>query len=225
MIVIAVLASAALPALTQQFMNMAEQKTAMDINNIENAALAYYVKNNVWPTSITPVTGFSTDLESNGYLPSGWNATNPFGNVYSISSTVSLLTVSTQVVSNTQSSIAYQLPTSSYSGNVVSSSVPIPGVSSHGYGPLVQQNIGQTYTATSDGNIQSFNRVSNNNDVIYGFVNGTQVCGGGTASGANGTGPEGTGAEYPCNFTVAKGDSYIVETPGFGTAVMYFRSS
>jgi prepilin-type N-terminal cleavage/methylation domain-containing protein len=128
LIIITILTSAAIPSLTQNYLNKVEQKVSMDINNIQNAALAYYVQKNAWPTSITP-TGANppTDLESNGFLPSGWNAMNPFGNLYTTSLSGSVFTVSTQVANGTQTTIINQLPTSSYSGDVVSSSLSPPG--------------------------------------------------------------------------------------------------
>jgi len=130
MIVAALIVSTLAPSAILNVVNQAAQKTTLDVNNIESASLAYYAKNNSWPTSIAPANGLITDLETSGFLPSGWNASNPFGKQYTISTTASLLTVSTQVQSGTQTTIISQLPTSSFSGNVISSSVPIPGSSS-----------------------------------------------------------------------------------------------
>ena len=127
-ILLTAILSAVAPSLTRDFLNKAALKTSLDINAIQNAALAYYVKNNTWPSSITP-TGVlpATDLETTGFLPKGWNAINPFGNAYVSSINGSDLTISTQVINGSQVYITNQLPMSSYSGSSVSSSVPPPG--------------------------------------------------------------------------------------------------
>jgi len=147
------------PSLTRDFLNKAAQKTSLDINAIQNAALAYYVKNNSWPTSIIPTgTLPATDLETTGFLPAGWNATNPFGNVYTASINGSDFTVSTLVMNGSQVFITNQLPTSSYSGATVSSSVPPPGDTTQslyydsGWFPVTH---GQIYTLTH--NLNSIN--------------------------------------------------------------------
>jgi prepilin-type N-terminal cleavage/methylation domain-containing protein len=226
LIIITILTSAAIPALTQNFVNQAEQKTSMDINNIQNAALAYYVHNSAWPTSITP-TGVNppTDLESNGFLPTGWNATNPFGNAYSIANSGSILTVSTQVASGTQTTILNQLPTSSYSGNVVSSSVPVPGVTSSGFGQWQSINFDQPYQAPSDGYVVG-------SVYLRGGISGTQSAQADYYTSS--TNPptsnpsahipiylyqapgQTNGAIMPFNFPVRKGDYYeMVLTQGY----------
>ena len=152
LIVLTILTSAAIPTLTRVFLNKAEDKISLDINAVEDGALAYFVKNNSWPTSITP-TGVTppTDLESNGFLPTGWNAVNPFGYSYTTSTSGSVFTVSTQVVNGSQVVIMNQLPASSYSGNIVSSSVPPPGESNSGFGSWQSVNFNTIYQATSDG--------------------------------------------------------------------------
>jgi type II secretory pathway pseudopilin PulG len=109
MIVAALIVSTLAPSAILNVVNQAAQKTTLDVNNIESASLAYYAKNNSWPTSIAPANGLITDLETSGFLPSGWNASNPFGKQYTISTTASLLTVSTQVQSGTQTTIISQL--------------------------------------------------------------------------------------------------------------------
>jgi microcystin-dependent protein/type II secretory pathway pseudopilin PulG len=139
-IIMIILASAAIPVLSRAYLEKAGTKTALDINAIQDAARAYYINNNAWP-GITSGNAMG-DLTAGNYLPSGWNAINPFGfasanpSAYSYnvslngSSNGSSLIVSTYVPTAVQPIIQNLLPINWVSGNMIFSSVTVPGESS-----------------------------------------------------------------------------------------------
>ncbi len=118
--VLAVLTGSITPIFIKKIQIKAGEKTALEISAIEQAALAYYVANNAWPSNIQA-------LQSSGYLNPSWVASNPWQNPYSVSSTENSFTVSTTVPSEWTALVARDLPTSSISQNSVSSTVPSPG--------------------------------------------------------------------------------------------------
>ncbi len=126
-----ILATALVPQLIRQYSINAANKVALDISAIEESSRAYYIANNNWPANIAV-------LQTGNYLPSSWNAINPFGYSsatpsnysYNISSTTSLLTVSTFVPIAAQPIIQNLLPVTSVSGNNIYSSVSPPGSTS-----------------------------------------------------------------------------------------------
>ena len=120
MAILAILAGSATPVFIKKIQIKAGEKTALEISAVEQAALAYYVVNNVWPSNIQT-------LQSSGYINPSWSANNPWQNPYTISSTQNSFTVSTTVPSEWTSLVARDLPTSSTSANSVSSTVPSPG--------------------------------------------------------------------------------------------------
>ena len=120
MAILAILAGSATPVFIKKIQIKAGEKTALEISAVEQAALAYYVVNNVWPSNIQT-------LQSSGYINPSWRANNPWQNPYSISSTPNSFTVSTTVPSEWTALVARDLPTSSTSANSVSSTVPTPG--------------------------------------------------------------------------------------------------
>ena len=128
LIIITILTSAVIPQFIKQYSVNASNKVALDISAVEEASRAYYLANNGWPASIAV-------LQTGNYLPSSWNAINPFGYSsatpstysYNISSNGSLLTVSTTVPVSAQPIIQNLLPVTSVSGNIIYSSVPVPG--------------------------------------------------------------------------------------------------
>jgi len=132
LIVISILASAVIPQFIKGYAINAANKTALDISAIEEASRAYYIANNQWPANIAA-------LQAGHYLPSSWNAINPFGYSssnsstysYNISSNASVLTVSTTVPVSVQPIIQNLLPLTSVSGNIINSSVSIPGASTN----------------------------------------------------------------------------------------------
>jgi len=147
LIVMSILASAAIPALTQSFFEKAGEKVSLDISAIEEGARAYFVANGSWPASINV-------LEAGSFLPATWNALNPFGNAYTTSVNGSVFSVSTQVINGTQTAITNRLPVSSANGLVVTSSIPPPGASSTGFGPWQAINFNTAYQAPTDGIIE-----------------------------------------------------------------------
>jgi prepilin-type N-terminal cleavage/methylation domain-containing protein len=134
LIIISILLSAVIPVLSRSYLEKAANKTALDMLAIEEASRAYYTANNYWPANVAA-------LQTSGYLPSGWNATNPFVNYEPdlvdftyhtlISPNLSLLTVYTNVPVDAQPIIQNLLPTPSVDplgkGHNVYSSISVPG--------------------------------------------------------------------------------------------------
>ena len=57
-------------------------------------------------------------------------------------------------MNGSQIAITNRLPVSSYTGAIVSSSIPPPGMSTTGFGPPSSINIGQIYYASTDGIVE-----------------------------------------------------------------------
>ncbi len=91
--------------MNQKTEQMRLDKTALQIQQILNAGLAYYVNNNVWPVNCTQLGDLST-LQNENYLPSG-TINSPYGNPYSLycSSYTGVFTVSTTVPSDTETQL------------------------------------------------------------------------------------------------------------------------
>ena len=147
LIIMTILASAAMPLLTRSFLDKAGEKVSLDISAIEEASRAYFITNGSWPASINA-------LQTGNYLPSSWKAVNPFGGPYTTSISGPVFSVTTQVMNGSQIAITNRLPVSSYTGTVVSSSIPPPGASTNGFGPPTSINIGQIYYASTDGIVE-----------------------------------------------------------------------
>lgn len=80
----------------QKLLAMQTDRAAMQMQQMLNAALTYYVNNGVWPGSNIPPASTSalTDLQtSQGYLPSG-TIKSPWGTTYSLSVTDNVFYVS-----------------------------------------------------------------------------------------------------------------------------------
>lgn len=124
--ILAVLASAAIPYAATQIRNQAAEKVAREMLAIADAAKSFYVANAAWPPSIAA-------LETAGYLPSSWSATNPFGNAYTISSGTTL-TVASTVATDVARAVARLVPletqTAVARGVSVAGTWPRPGQSS-----------------------------------------------------------------------------------------------
>lgn len=124
--ILAVLAAAAAPYAATRVRNQTGEKTAREALAIADAAKSYYVANSAWPASIAA-------LQTAGFLPGGWNATNPFGNPYTISGTTTLA-VTTTVPADVAPVVARLLPlgteTAGAGGTSVSGTWPRPGQSS-----------------------------------------------------------------------------------------------
>jgi len=124
-IIMTVLLTFAVPSMYRVYLEKAGTKTALEIQNIQDAARSFYLQKGIgWPSSInTP----PNDLESSGYLPASWNALNPFNNSYTVSSTSALFTVATTVNDGAQNIVASKLPLSNISGTTVTSTIGLPG--------------------------------------------------------------------------------------------------
>lgn len=156
-IIITILASAAIPALSREFLEKAGNKTALDISTIQEAARSYYINTGTWPGVISgnPMS----DLTSGNYLPSSWKAINPFGfsaatpskYSYNISSNPATLTVTTYVPTAAQPIIQNLLPTNWISGNNLYSSVTVPGGIIASFGQPIPVTSGMIYYANTDG--------------------------------------------------------------------------
>lgn len=124
--ILAVLAGAAVPYAATQVRNQAAEKVAREMLAMADAAKSYYVANSAWPASIST-------LQTAGYLPSGWSATNPFGNAYTISSATTL-TVASTVASDVASAVSRLVPLGTHTvvvgGVSVAGTWPRPGQSS-----------------------------------------------------------------------------------------------
>jgi len=121
-IILTILLTIAVPTMYQGYLQKAGTKTALEIQNIQDAARSFYIQKGFWPSSI------QNDLEANGFLPGGWNPVNPFNYSYSISPPASnLFTVSTQVMDGAQNVIASLLPFTNVVGTTVTSSISLPG--------------------------------------------------------------------------------------------------
>lgn len=118
--VLVILTSSITPVFIKKMQIKAGEKTALEMSTIEQAALSYYVINNAWPASIQV-------LQNAGYLNPSWVSNNPWQNAYTISSNSSAFTVSTTVPQEWTNLVARDLPTSSVSGAVVGTTVPVPG--------------------------------------------------------------------------------------------------
>lgn len=62
LVIVGVLVTAALRFTQERYLNLREEKTAAQMQQILNAALSYYVDKSTWPTSLT-------DLRNQNYLP------------------------------------------------------------------------------------------------------------------------------------------------------------
>lgn len=148
-----------LAAYKQKVMNTKIDKTALQMQIWLQAGMQYYVNKNQWPSTIT-------DLVSSGYLPPGTGsvpdpgiANNPWGNpalgnaIYSISTTQNgyLFQVETTIPSYAGDSpqevaaiaqqIAAKLPMASVSGDTVTASVNVPGMSSNNESQYIIRDI------------------------------------------------------------------------------------
>jgi len=138
LIIISVLLSAVIPVFSRSYLEKAANKTALDITAIQEASRKYYIDNNKWPDASVYATPIAA-LQAGGYLPAGWNATNPFVNYepdlldfsYHISANPSLLTVYTNVPADAQPIIENLLSSPTVdpagTGHNIYSSVAPPG--------------------------------------------------------------------------------------------------
>ncbi len=120
MAIMVVLTTAIAPVAVRQAQIKAGEKSAREINIIQEAARKYYIDNNSWPNLLE-------DLKVGGYLNNAWITKNPWGFDYNISSTPSTFSVANQVPPSIVNLLTRTLPSSSNVVNVVTSSIPPPG--------------------------------------------------------------------------------------------------
>ena len=122
----------------QKTAEMRRDRAAMQIQMILNAALSYYVNNSAWPVTDTTCATLDTGaniaiLTNNGYLPSGVNTNNPWGNGFLLNCNLAAgtFTVTTQTPIPQEAQIlAGRLPFGGFttaSPFNVTASVTIPG--------------------------------------------------------------------------------------------------
>ena len=182
LIVISILLSAVIPVFSRAYLEKASNRVILDIAAIQEAARKYYIDNNQWPIANSIYATPVAVLQAGGYLPSAWEAINPFGAsasistnyTYNVSSNSSSLTVCSLVPSDAQSIVENSL-TSPYIDTIgdVCSSVPVPGGGSIGFGASIPVTSGAIYYANSNGflegnattyyNIVGFNVLSDSN--------------------------------------------------------------
>ena len=124
--VLSILGGAVTPLVVSHVRTRAAQTTAEDLAALADAARAFYVAR--YPTMRWP-TGF-TELETAGYLPSGFTGQNPFGQSYAMTTTGGRLQLATQVPTEVAQAVARLLPLSSAAGGQVTTTYPVPGQSS-----------------------------------------------------------------------------------------------
>lgn len=209
LIVMSILASCIIPVLTRTFLERAADKAALDMSCIEEGARAYFISSGGWPSSISA-------LQSAGYLPSTWNALNPFGHLYMTSNNGSTFTVSTQVMDGSQISISSRLPVSSIAGTTVSSTIPPPGASTTGFGPKASIVIGRSYLAATDGIVEVKATISTlgGGTQVSGFTdsssNPTTLCGALSVIFPGSGQSDHTVPESSFSMSVRQGDHYLV---------------
>lgn len=119
--VMSVIASAAIPAFIKSIYSDAARKCALEINQIQEAARAYYINNRTWPELIS-------NLQMDGFIDSAWIARNQFGHDYFLSRTGTVLSVNTKVPVSVVDVTARLLPMTSVSGEDLRSDITVPGV-------------------------------------------------------------------------------------------------
>lgn len=119
---------------TQKTDEIRRDRAVMQMQMIQNAALAFYVNNSYWPVNsdhLCNSTGDLSILQAQSYLPSG-NSNNPWGKPYSIGCniTAGTFTVYSIIPSDAEGMyVAGRFPFGQVNGatKVVSASVTIPG--------------------------------------------------------------------------------------------------
>jgi prepilin-type N-terminal cleavage/methylation domain-containing protein len=124
--VLSILGGAVTPLVVSHVRTRAAQTTAEDLAALADAARAFYVAR--YPTMRWP-TGFA-ELETTGYLPSGFRAQNPFAQPYTMTTTGGRLQLATQVPAEVAQAVARLLPLSSAAGGQVTTTYPVPGQAS-----------------------------------------------------------------------------------------------
>jgi len=134
MAIAAILISAITPLAVKSAKIKAAEKTALEMSIIQDASRLYYINTDTW-------LGLLSDLQSLGYLNSGWDFINPFNNSYNVSNNVSSFTVNTTIDSDVADVVASSLPSavitvgSPTTISDVASTIPPPGASAAGVPP------------------------------------------------------------------------------------------
>ena len=128
--VMAVLASSIVPIAIRSVQIRAGEKTALEMNMIQEASRNYYIDNHLWPADILT-------LQSQGYLNSQWSRFNPWHNLYQISSSTLQMSVSTDVPIQWTNLIASHLTAAVVNQTNVSSTISSPGVTGFVSGVIV----------------------------------------------------------------------------------------
>lgn len=119
-IIIATSLSAVVPIYTKTVYKKTGEKISLDISAIQEAGRAFFIANGRWPIDID-------ELKTNNFLPSTWGAINPFNNNYTISSNANSFTVTSQLNTRVIGQVSSSLPTSVINGEILSSTVLVPG--------------------------------------------------------------------------------------------------
>lgn len=120
--------------LTQKVEETRRDRLVIQIQQIQNAGLSFYVSNGYWPVTAAKDCSATGDLSilqtaTAPYLPASFNL-NPYGQGFTLAcdTTTNNFTVSTTVSTPTEAQIiAGRLPIATVSGSTVSSSVTVPG--------------------------------------------------------------------------------------------------
>jgi prepilin-type N-terminal cleavage/methylation domain-containing protein len=114
--VIAVLTTAILPVAIRSIEVKAGEKTITEVVLIHDAARKFYKDYKSWPSDMA-------QLQTQGYVGSGWSLLNPWNNPYKVSSASKTFSVSTTVPESLLGMIAARLPQSSMDALTVTSTI------------------------------------------------------------------------------------------------------
>lgn len=116
----AILISAIAPVFIKQIQIKAGEKTALEIAAIQEAARAYYLDNNAWPSDVEV-------LKDNGYLDNQWQVYNPWHSPYCVTNASRYFSVFTHVPSEWTGLVSRDLPSTTVNNTEVRSTIPLPG--------------------------------------------------------------------------------------------------
>ncbi len=122
LVLAAILVQAILPETVTLAKTKAAAKVAKEMGKIIDASRWYYIDNQAWPSTVSA-------LVTAGYMPTGWNGNNPFGNPYTITSTATTLSLSSLVPTKVQNVVTSYLPQSKTNGTgTVTATTLVPGL-------------------------------------------------------------------------------------------------
>jgi prepilin-type N-terminal cleavage/methylation domain-containing protein len=133
MVIAAAMVSMLIGYVQQKTAEMRRDRVALQMEQILNAGLAYYVNKTTWPVTTAPNCPAGTEtiniLQTQGYLPTG-TIVNPWGKTFNITcnAATGTFSVSTDVTKTYEANIlAGRVPMASIAGTVVTAMVSIPG--------------------------------------------------------------------------------------------------